>query len=162
VGVWKIACSSKTDNAELRALYVTFGRDAWAVGRAEDDWGSTFFVHYDVRQWRDYDAAADLPKPNRPARGELASSGPRNAWFLGTDNPMGPQEVGPVIACRDGSRRRDVPLPPRMTERVKNAAILAPAPYTAQRPTATRDIVLGVSTPRSAGSVSVRCSTSWP
>ncbi|MGC4979463.1 hypothetical protein ACLQ18_02160 [Streptomyces sp. DT193] len=103
-GAWKVAYSSKADNAELRALSVASDRDAWAVGAAGDDWDKTFFVHYDGRQWRDYDAAADLPKLSGPAQVELASSGPGNTWFFGTDNPAGTRGVDPVIAHWDGSR----------------------------------------------------------
>ncbi|MCX4992818.1 MULTISPECIES: hypothetical protein [unclassified Streptomyces] len=125
-GAWKIAYSSKEDNAELRALSVASDRDAWAVGLAGDDWDKTFFVHYDGREWRDYDAAADLPKLSRLSLVELASSGPGNTWLFGTDNPVGTEDVTPAIARWDGSRWRDVPLPPRMTDQVKDAAVFAP------------------------------------
>ncbi|MGW7612648.1 hypothetical protein ACWGKW_36460 [Streptomyces sp. NPDC054766] len=125
-GAWKVAYSSKADNAELRALSVASDQDAWAVGAAGDDWDKTFFVHYDGRQRRDYDAAADLPKLSGPAQVELASSGPGNTWFFGTGNPAGTRGVDPVIARWDGSRWRDVPLPPRMTDQVKDAAVFTP------------------------------------
>ncbi|MCQ4211361.1 hypothetical protein [Streptomyces longispororuber] len=126
MGAWRIEYVSRPDNVELRTLSVNSAQDAWAFGLAGEDWDSRLLVHYDGRRWTEYDFAADLPEIRGVTLAELASSGPDNTWFFGTDDPVGSRGTTPVIARWDGSRWRKMPLPRRMPERVKDAAVFAP------------------------------------
>ncbi|MGW6359243.1 hypothetical protein ACWFR5_29725 [Streptomyces sp. NPDC055092] len=116
-----VAAASATDGWAI-------GRDRTHVSTATEKAGgySTFFLHYDGKSWREYDAAAELPKLATLGLTVLEASGPDNVWLFSTDLPLGTLGTDPAFARWDGKRWREVPLPPAMTDKVKDAAVFAP------------------------------------
>ncbi|MFI9780700.1 hypothetical protein ACIHCV_39565 [Streptomyces sp. NPDC051956] len=132
---WRSAYVSESDDAEIRDVAAASATEGWAIGRdrihvstaIEKASGySTFFLHYDGEKWRDYDAAAELPKLATLGLTVLEASGPDNVWLFSTDLPLGTLGTDPAFARWDGKHWREVPLPPSMTDKVKDAAVFAP------------------------------------
>ncbi|MFF3617311.1 hypothetical protein [Streptomyces sp. NPDC002580] len=123
---WRIAYSGTSDNAMLIGLAAASDRDAWAVGTTLDRDPESFFLHYDGRRWRDYDAATELPVLTRLSaqHPRLQSSGPDNTWLFAGD-PR--KDLAVVVVRWDGRRWREIPSPPgRVAERYQDAAVFAP------------------------------------
>ncbi|MEU6272031.1 hypothetical protein ABZ871_06355 [Streptomyces populi] len=123
---WKVAYSGTSDDAVLIDLAAASERDAWAVGTTPERGGKSFFLHYDGRQWRDHDAAAELPvlADLTGQRPRLRSSGPDDTWLFAGD-PR--KDFALLIARWDGRRWREIPPPPGRGDRqYQDAAVLAP------------------------------------
>ncbi|MFB7241769.1 hypothetical protein CW362_00395 [Streptomyces populi] len=125
-GNWKVSYSGTSDDAMLIGLAAASERDAWAVGTTLEGDAESYFLHYDGRQWRDHDAAAELPVLADLAdqRPRLLSSGPDNTWLFAGD----PRKDSALLVARwDGHRWREIPPPPgRVAEWYQDAAVFAP------------------------------------
>ncbi|MFH8732984.1 hypothetical protein [Streptomyces sp. NPDC017964] len=96
---WRSAYVSESGDAETRDVAAASAIEDWAIGRdrihvstaIEKASGySTFFLHYGGKKWRNYDAAADLPKLATLGLTVLEASGPDNVWLaLGGLLPAG-------------------------------------------------------------------------
>ncbi|WP_329569658.1 hypothetical protein [Streptomyces sp. NBC_01361] len=89
-----------------------------------DSWRSAYVSASGDAEIRD--VAAELPKLAALGLTVLEASGPDNVWLFSTDLPLGTLGTDPAFARWDGKRRREVPLPPSMTDKVKDAAVFAP------------------------------------